>query len=64
MADAIVIGEFHLTVFAPCGLRETEYGAIRRALDGKRFQARLVSAIRRACRRSPALRRVTVRRSR
>lgn len=60
MAELIVIDEFHLTVSAPRGLRESRYAASRRALDGRRFRAALVSAAQRVCRRHAALRHATV----
>ena len=42
----IFMDEFHVTVLAPAGLREVEYRAIQRSLNGKRLQARLRVAVR------------------
>ncbi len=55
MAKAILMEEFHLTVFAPSGLPETEYNAIHRALNTTRFRASLGRAAREAFRNDPAL---------
>jgi hypothetical protein len=46
MAKAILMEEFHLTVLAPRGLKDAAYDAIRRTLDGRRFQADLRRAVR------------------
>lgn len=64
MAKTTVIDEFHLSVRVPAGLPDGRAAAIRRALDGRRFQARLLRAARRACRRHPALRHAELRLSR
>lgn len=64
MADPVTIDEFHLSVLVPPHLPESECEAIRRVLDGRRFQARLLRAVRRAFRRRPALRKVRLRLSR
>jgi 2'-5' RNA ligase len=55
MAKALLIEELHLTVFAPGGLPEAEYEAIRRTLDAVRFQADLRRAVRDVLRQYPAL---------
>lgn len=64
MADLITIEEFHLTVLVPPGLPERQTEAIRRTLDGRRFQVRLLSAARKVCRRYAALRKARLRLSR
>jgi hypothetical protein len=55
MVKAILIDEFHLTVYAPRGLPEPEYDAVRQTLDDRRFQADLRRAAREVCRQYPAL---------
>ena len=64
MAKRIPMEEFHLTLYAPGGLSEPEYEAIRRALDDPRLHTALARAARRVLRRSPPLRPVRVRPSR
>ncbi len=64
MAPTILLDEFHLAVRAPRGLREAAYGAIRRTLDGRRFQADVRRALRGVFRQYPALNRIRVRLSR
>jgi hypothetical protein len=59
-----MIDEFHLTLYAPEGLSEPEYEAIRRALDEPELHAALARAARRVLRRSPPLKPVRVRLSR
>jgi hypothetical protein len=61
MAKAILIDEFHLTFRAPSGLPEAAYGAMRRVLDDRRFQAALRHADRQVRRRHPALAQARVR---
>jgi hypothetical protein len=61
MAKAILIDEFHLTVYAPAGLPEPEYDAIRRALDERRFQDDLRRAARDFCGHYPALDKARIR---
>ena len=60
MPKAILMDEFHLSMFAPAGLRGAEYAAIRRALDGVRFRTRLVRAIRHVIGQYPPLHQVRV----
>ena len=60
MPKGILIDEFHLTVRAPPGLPEAEYDAVRLALDGKPFRARLRRTVRRVFGRFPALSKVRV----
>jgi hypothetical protein len=64
VAKDILIEEFHLTVRAPPGLPEAEYDAMRLALDGKSFRARLRRAARRVFGHIPSLAKVRVRLSR
>jgi hypothetical protein len=64
MAKRILLDEFHLTVYAPGGLGEPEYDAIRPALDEPELHAALARAVRRDLRRSPPLSPVRVRLSR
>ena len=58
MARFILIDEFQLTFYAPCGLPETDYDAITRALSSGRLRRRLLRAVQRVLRRHPALQRV------
>jgi hypothetical protein len=46
MARVLLVEEFHLTVYAPRGLPEPEYRAIRRTLSSGRFRDRLGRALR------------------
>lgn len=46
MAKRLVMEEYHRTVFAPSGLREAQYRAIRRALDSRRLPLDLRRAVR------------------
>jgi len=64
MAKRLLMEEYHLTVFAPRGLREPQYRAIRRALDSRRFRTELGRAVRQAFRRYPALQQVRTQLSR
>lgn len=61
MAKTIMMDEFHVTVFAPGGLRKAEYAGISRALNGARFRRDLGRAVRAVFRRHPSLRKVRVR---
>jgi hypothetical protein len=45
MPKAIVMDEFHITVYVPRGLTEEESRAIRRTLDGASFRGRLLRAV-------------------
>jgi hypothetical protein len=60
----ILIDEFHVLVFVPRGLRESEYRAIRRLLNSRRYPIDLSQAVRQVFRRYSALRGVCVRLSR
>ena len=55
MPKSILLDEFHLSVRAPPGLREAQYAAMRRSLDGRRFQADLRRAGRGVVRNHPPL---------
>jgi hypothetical protein len=55
VAKAILMDEFHLTIYAPPGLPQSAYEAIRPGLDDRRFRADLRRAIRDACLRHPPL---------
>jgi hypothetical protein len=62
VTKAIMMDEFHVTVYALPGLAPSAYDAIRRALDDPRFKADLRRAVRTAFRKhlSPDQIRVTV----
>jgi hypothetical protein len=62
MPRASLIDELHLTLYAPRGLPERAYAAMRRTLTGPGFRDRLGRAVRDAVRHypSPARVRVTV----
>ena len=64
MPRPILMEKWHLTFFAPPGLDEAAYDAIRRALDEARFRAEPRRAVRAVVRRQPSLRQVRVRLSR
>jgi hypothetical protein len=64
VAKGILIEEYHLTVYAPRGLAEAQYEAMRQALDEEQFQADLRRAVRRVARRHPPLDKVRLRVSR
>jgi hypothetical protein len=64
MAKGILIEEFHLTVRAPRGLPDADYDALRLALDGKPFRARLRGAVRAVFGKFPSLTKVRVNLSR
>jgi hypothetical protein len=61
---ALLMDEFHVTFFAPPGLAEAEYAAVRVALDLARFRADLRRAVRGVVANHPALTKVRVRISR
>ena len=56
MAQFVLLDEFHVTVFVPQGLPETEVDAISRTLDSARFQVRLLRAVRAVFRKARSLR--------
>ena len=56
--------EYHLTVLVPRGLAEADRDAIYQTLDGVRFAARLLRAVREAFRSEPSLSPARVRLSR
>jgi hypothetical protein len=64
MPKALLIEEFHLSVYVPRGLPAAEYEAVRQTLDDAGFQARLRRAVREVFRQEPSLRPVRVRVSR
>jgi hypothetical protein len=60
MAPAVLLDEFHLSVFVPRGLPAVEAEAVRRTLDGRPFRAAMGRALRRVFRREPAPRQARV----
>ena len=46
MAKTILIDEFHVALYVPRGLADTECDAIRQTLDTSRFQGQLRRAVR------------------
>jgi hypothetical protein len=60
VAKRILIEEFHLTVRAPRGLSQSEYNAMRQALDDPRLHHELRRAVRDVVRQRPALDKVSV----
>jgi hypothetical protein len=60
MGKAILLEEFHLTVFASKGLPEQEYDAIQETLKNQRFLSQLRSTVRTVFRQQPALGKVKV----
>jgi hypothetical protein len=60
VAKQILMDQFHVSVFVPRDLPGAEYEAIRRALDGSHFRARLKRAVRRVLRRFAALNKARV----
>ncbi len=64
VAKGILVEEFHLSVYAPRGLRDADYDAIRQTLDDIRLHARLRRIVRKVFRRYPSLNKVRVRLSR
>jgi hypothetical protein len=55
MPKAILMDQFHLSVFAPRGLPTKVYDGIARALDDRRLQQDLRRAVRDVVGRYPAL---------
>ena len=64
MGKAILMEEYHVSIFAPRGLSLAEYDAIHMILNAATFQLQLRRAIRSVVRRHPELSRVRVRLSR
>ena len=64
MAKTLLLDEFHLSIYAPRGLPDTDYEAIRTLLDDVRFQAELRRAVRNVIGHYPALSPVRVKLSR
>ena len=60
MPKGILLEEFHVTLIAPRRFRDAEYRAIRRTVNGVRFQTKLGCAIRDACSSFPSLSKVRV----
>ena len=58
MAKAILMDEFHVSVFVPRGLPETEYNTMHRTLTRASFRAELRAAVLKVIRRHPSLRKV------
>lgn len=64
MARAILVDEFHLSLYAPSGLPEDAYLNMRKTIDGRAFQVALRHAVITVLGRYPSLRKTTVRLSR
>jgi hypothetical protein len=64
MAKTIIIDEFHVTVLAPRGFTERQYGSMHGALRGPKLLRELVHSVRNVLRRFPALANARVRVSR
>jgi len=64
MNDPLVLDEFHLTLFVPADLDETQIRAARRILDRAAFRVRLARAVRRLLDRYEPLRALSVEASR
>ena len=64
MVKLILVDEFHLGVFAPRGLTEEEYEAMRQTLNHKRFRARLRRAAAAVVNKYPPLAKVKLKLSR
>jgi hypothetical protein len=55
MADLVLLDEFHVVVRVAADLPDAEVDAVRAALDGPEFEARLVRAVRSALAAFPDL---------
>ena len=55
MAKAVMIEQFHVSVFVPAELPPATVDAIRQALDGRRFRVRLRRTVEAMFGRDPAL---------
>lgn len=64
MGKAILMEEFHVTVYARRGLPSAEYQSMQRSLARRRFQARLSQAVRSVFGQYRTLRNVRVKLSR
>jgi hypothetical protein len=51
VAKAIMMDEFHITIYAPSGLLPRDYDAIREVLDDPRFEPDLRRSVRSVFRR-------------
>ncbi len=60
MRKTILLNQFHIDVHARRGLRELEYQAIRRTINGKRFFADLQRAMREVREKYTALSKVRI----
>ena len=60
MPERILIDELHLSFRVPSGLPESQYLAIRRTLQRKRFLTEFDQAVRSVLRQKPSLRNVVV----
>ena len=61
MPQTILVDEFHRSVYAPAGLPEKRYDAIRQTLDERGFNADWRRAIRAVCQQFPSLAPIRVR---
>jgi hypothetical protein len=60
MGKSILIEEFHVSVFVPRNLPDTECARIRRILNGRRFGTRLRRAIQGVVHRHPVLSKIRI----
>jgi hypothetical protein len=60
VAKAVLIEEFHLSLYVPRGLPVAAARVVRRTLASARFRARLAAAVRVVVRRHPSLAPVTL----
>ncbi|HYT87522.1 MAG TPA: hypothetical protein VEL76_02280 [Gemmataceae bacterium] len=60
MKKAILMEQYHVTVYAPRGLPEEDYDAMHRTLTDPHFRSSLRRAVRRVIRRHASLRKVKV----
>jgi len=60
MARVLLLDEFHISVSAPRGLRNAEYAAMRRTLNGLGFHTNLCRAIRKVQRQYRCLTQATL----
>ena len=56
MPDELLFEQFHISILVPRDLSPRECGAVRRALAGKTFRARLLNTVRALLGRYPSLR--------
>ena len=60
MAKAIMMEEFHLSVFAPRQLPSSEYDGIHQTITNANFRAKLRRAVRAVFRQYPSLTKVKI----